>query len=113
MPDNGSAILEYFDKTYVTGTFRRINSTQDNCIRLRNCPPLFSLHVWNLVGHCHPSIWVLITKIHLEVANDETKLPQSVLGTLPKKKKPKIYALYHNDIILTILKPILIKKKYF
>eukprot|EP00102_Acyrthosiphon_pisum_P022290 XP_016659500.1 PREDICTED: endocuticle structural glycoprotein SgAbd-9-like [Acyrthosiphon pisum] len=48
MSEKGSAILEYFDNTYVTGTFRRINSTQDNCIRLRNYPPLFPPHVWNV-----------------------------------------------------------------
>ena len=123
MPEKGSAILEYFDNTYVTGTFRRINSTQDNCIRLRNCPPLFPPHVWNvhnitlndgdrtnnetegwnhrfskIVGHCHPSIWVLITKIRLEVANDETKLAQNAFGTLPRKKKSKIYAELQNKL---------------
>jgi len=47
MLEKGSAILEYFDSTYVTGTFSRINSTQDNFIRLRNCPHLFPPHVWN------------------------------------------------------------------
>jgi len=52
------------------------------------------------VGHCHPSIWVLITKIPLEVANDhdETKLAQNALGTLPRKKKSKIYAELQNKL---------------
>lgn len=44
-PKKASLILEYFNNIYVTGTFRRINSTQDNFIRLRNCPPLFPPHI--------------------------------------------------------------------
>ena len=46
---------------------------------------------WNnrfsrLVGHKHPSIWVLITKIRLEIASEETKLAQQTLGLLSDKR---------------------------
>jgi len=38
---------------------------------------------------CHPSIWEIITKIRLEVSNDESKLAQNSLGTLSNKKKER------------------------
>jgi hypothetical protein len=97
----------------MNGSYRRIGNPNDSQVHLRNCPPLFLPDQWNvyditindndrtnnqtegwnnrfarLVSHKHPSIWVLISKMRLEVSADETKLAQQALGTLkPKKKK--------------------------
>lgn len=112
MPDHANDLVDYFDKTYVNGTYRQIGIPGETNIRFRNCPPLFPLEQWNthdltledsdrtnnqtegwnnrfsrLVGHKHPSIWVLITKMRLEVATDETKLAQQSLGLLSNKRK--------------------------
>lgn len=41
----------------------------------------------NLVGRHLPSLYVLITKIRLEVASNKAKLAQYSLGTLTQNKK--------------------------
>lgn len=114
-------IVDFFDKTYVNGTYRQIDIPGKTNIRFRNCPPLFPLEQWNthdltladsdrtnnqtegwnnrfsrLVGHKHPSIWVLITKMRLEVATDETKLAQQSLGLLSNKRKLPYYEKNQN-----------------
>lgn len=114
MPEEAHDLVEYFDQTYVNGTYRRIG--QGNKLKFRKVPPLFPPEIWNvhestlhniertnnqtegfnnrfskLVSHKHPSIWNLIKKMTLEVAADETKLQQRLLGTVQPKKKLKKY----------------------
>lgn len=121
IPDHANELVDYFDKTYVNGTYRQIGIPGETNIRFRNCPPLFPLEQWNthdltladsdrtnnqtegwnnrfsrLVGHKHPSIWVLITKMRLEVATDETKLAQQSLGLLSNKRKLPYYEKNQN-----------------
>lgn len=53
-PERCEALLEYFDRTYVTGTFRRIQRVRDNgddemvAVRVRRIPPLFQPELWNV-----------------------------------------------------------------
>lgn len=115
MCDDAIDLVTYFDSTYVNGTYRRI-AQNDLSITLRNCPPMFPPNIWNvhestlrnedrtnnrtegwnhrfskLVGHNHPTVWTLITKIRLEVASDETKMAQDDIGRYEPKKKHTIY----------------------
>lgn len=98
-------LLDYFDKTYVNGTYRRIQCNNKCGAAFRNNPPLFPLQLWNvhaatfndeartynstegwnhrfskLVGQNHPTVWTMVSKIRLEIAADETKLAQESLG---------------------------------
>lgn len=55
-PDGCEALLEYFDRTYVTGTFRRIQRVRDDgddemvAVRVRRIPSLFQPEL-----ECQPS----------------------------------------------------------
>jgi len=105
-------LLDYFDKTYVNGTYRRIQCNSTCGAAFRNNPPLFPIPLWNvhaatindeartnnstegwnhrfskLVGQNHPTVWTMVNKIRLEIAADETKLAQASLGILQKKRK--------------------------
>jgi len=112
MPNHANDLVYYFDKTYVNESYNHIGVPGDTNLRFRNCPPLFLPEQWNthnlmladsdrtnnqtegwnnrfsrLVGLKHPSIWVLITKIRLEIALEETKLAQQTLGLLSDRRK--------------------------
>jgi len=113
MPPEATDLVDYFDTTYVHGSYRSVQ--HNHGIRLRNIAPLYPPSIWNvyqttldnghrtnnetegwnhrfskLVGHNHPSIWSLIKKMRLELSSDETKLAQFVIGNLSKKKKKKL-----------------------
>ena len=89
VPDGMDPVLTYFDATYVTGTYRairRVTTVQTpRRLRFRRCRPLLPIQIWNvfdatlnnqartnnlceswnngfsqLVGHDHPSVWLLI-----------------------------------------------------
>jgi len=121
VPNHAKDLVNYFEKTYVNGSYRQIGVPGETNLRFRNSPPLFPLNQWNthdltladsdrtnnqtegwnnrfsrLVGHKHPSIWVLITKMRLEIAADETKLAQQSLGLLSNKKKLPHYEKNQN-----------------
>ncbi|CAI6357560.1 unnamed protein product [Macrosiphum euphorbiae] len=95
MPEESHDLVDYFDQTYVNGTYRRIG--QGNKLKFRKVPPLFPPEIWNvhestfhnieltnnqtegfnnrfskLVSHKHPSIWNLIKKMTLEVAENSS-----------------------------------------
>lgn len=110
-------LLDYFDSTYVTGTYKVLpHHPSSNTYRLRRIPPLFPPEIWNvhestvhdlertnndtegwnhrfknLVGHSHPSIYLLIRKIRQEVAVDETKVQQALSGQCHVKRKRAKY----------------------
>ncbi|KAE9545182.1 hypothetical protein AGLY_000725 [Aphis glycines] len=94
---NAEQLLDYFDITYVNGTYRRIQCNSTCGAAFRNNPPLFPIPLWNvhaatindeartnnsiegwnhrfskLVGQNHPTVWTMVNKIRLEIAADET-----------------------------------------
>ena len=109
-------LLNYFDSTYVTGTFRRVNNNDpDAPIRVRRLAPQFSPGVWNvhqatieersrtnniceawnigflqLVGHTHPSVWTLIDSIRKDQAVVATLILQNQAGQPPKKRVRRV-----------------------
>lgn len=103
-------LLSYFDTTYVNGSYKRVGAGMN--IKLRKINPLFLPKTWNvfeatlnsehrtnniceswnnrfthLVGHSHPTIWVLIKKIKLEIGADRAKIALSSTGQTIKKIK--------------------------
>ena len=102
-----SDLLKYFDATYVSGTSRKIGNIT------RNVTPLFAPQLWNvhnstlsdedrtnnqtegwnnrfsnLVGQDHPSLWVLIKKMTMELAVDSAKVQNAELEPEVKKNGP-------------------------
>ena len=92
VPTDLEPLLDYFDATYVSGTYRPIRRPGENgeacTVRFCKIPPVFSPGLWNvheatlaggdrtnnhceswnnsfkqLVGHSHPSVWRLITHL--------------------------------------------------
>ena len=93
VPNDGAPLLDYFDATYVSGTYRSIRCPAENgssscTVRFRKIPPMYAPTLWNvhdvtilsgdrtnnhcegwnnafnkLVGHSHPSVWRLITHL--------------------------------------------------
>ena len=118
MPDDAIPLVEYFDRTYVSGQLRlRQDRGTVAPIRIRRIPPIFPIHNWNmhqvtlageartnnisegwnnkffsLVGHQHPSIWKLIECLKAECARVTGVLLQYDLGVRPKKRCKKIYS---------------------
>ena len=98
VPPAFAPLVEYFDATYVTGTFRRIARPGQNVL-LRNIPPLFLHEIWNvydttiqdgahtnnlceawnsafnsLVGYKNASIWACIEGLRKDVMMARTHL---------------------------------------
>ncbi|CAN7991483.1 unnamed protein product, partial [Ixodes hexagonus] len=108
-PPEAEDLLDYFDSTYVTGTFRRV-LTRNGTVRLRRCAPEFPPRIWNMhvatmiddhrtnnladawnrkfssmVGHCHPTIWRAIDALQSQQASVATVMTQEMAGHPPKK----------------------------
>jgi len=106
-------VLDYFDSTYVNGTYRKSGKGMN--IKLKKNKPLFPLEIWNVheatinsqhrinnicegwnnrfthfVGHAHPTVWKLISKMREELGVDRAKIALQELGEgipAPKKRK--------------------------
>ncbi|XP_037503109.2 multidrug resistance protein mrp-7, partial [Rhipicephalus sanguineus] len=101
MPEAGREVLEYFDETYVSGTYRRVQRA-DNIVRLRRTPPTYPHAMWNvysatldgghrtnhhaeawnrrlgsIVGHSRPTVWRAIDALRSEEATVTMKMAQS------------------------------------
>jgi len=111
MPDAALDLVEYFDSTYVNGTFKRtncpINKIKFEKVQPRFPPSVWNVHlatfinehrtnntteVWNhkfsnLVGNNHPSIWTLIKKKRLEIFVNDATIKQYNLGTIKHQYK--------------------------
>ena len=112
VPDEGADLLDYFDKTYVSGSYRMLPGGDGQPMRLRRTPPLFPPELWNvheqtlngdartnntcegwnnkfsnLVGYKHPTVWKTIAWFQKENATVETIIEQDALGQPPKKRK--------------------------
>ena len=108
-------LLDYFDATYVSGASRVIRrpaaSHRIQPIRIRKTAPLFSPALWNvheatlsgsartnnfceswnngfagLVGHSHPSLWVLLRALQEDEATASTSVLQTSRGQPPVKR---------------------------
>ena len=112
-PAEATDLVAYFDKTYVSGTFRLLPG-DNNIIRVRHVQPLYLPVVWsaheatlndsprtnnvcegwnnkflNLVGHYHPSVWKLIQWFQKENATVRTVIQQDAVGNPPKRRVKK------------------------
>jgi len=109
VPSAAQSILDYFDKTYVTGSTRHIAGTDI----VRRIEPLFPPPVWNvhdvtvsgdrtnnfskawnrrfesLVGHTHPSIWTIIELLIADAVEALTSLLHHRSGRLEQKRVRK------------------------
>ena len=118
IPDSG-ALLDYFDATYVSGTYRStqwpaIPGESQPVIRLRMIPTIFPPQLWNvhdatvnhedrpnniyeawnsgfsrLVGHHHPSLWRLLSHIKEDESLVRLHLIQESRGQPPRKRVKK------------------------
>ena len=106
-------LLDYFDKTYVSGTFRRIQPVDEGvlAVRVRRIPPLFNPALWNvhqttlggdartnnlcetwnnsfqrLIGYNHPSVWTIIDAFRKDHAMVEMQLFQDANSQPPRKR---------------------------
>lgn len=92
VPRDAQPLLAYFDKTYVTGSYRRAQPAHGQVgIRIKRVQPMYPPQLWNvhqatldgepktnnqcegwnnrfthLVGYQHPSVWVLIDALQKE-----------------------------------------------
>ena len=115
-PEGLEPLLDYFDNTYVSGAFRRIQPPQhpDGSmppLRMHRMPPMYPPPIWNvnsitleggsrtnnicegwnnafakLVGHAHPTIWRAIDSIRKDQAQVATALLRDLLGEPPAKR---------------------------
>ena len=113
-PTGCEELLQYFDATYVSGSFRQIrHPLRDGnaLLRLRRMPPLFPPALWNvhdltltdgdrtnnfcegwnnsfakLVGHSHPTIWRLITHLKEDTSIMQTTVMMEARGEQPAKR---------------------------
>jgi len=109
--EEATEVLDYSDSTYVNGTYRK--SGKGMAIKLKKNKPLFLPEIWNvhevtingqhrtnnickslnnrfthLVGHAHPTVWKLISKMREELGVDRTKIALQELGEgIPTPKK--------------------------
>lgn len=104
-------LVDYFDTTYVTGTYRPVQRNGEQRLTMRRVPPLFPPAIWSvhsatidsdprtnnvcegwnnkfftLVGSAHPSIWTCIQWFQREHATVATIIQQDAIGTRPTKR---------------------------
>ena len=107
-------LINYFDSTYVSGTVRKIQRPSNGdglIVRLRRIPAVFPPSLWNvhdatvngkartnnqcegwnngfahMVGHSHPSVWVLIQALQQDQAMAEIFVIQCARGQPPVKR---------------------------
>ena len=115
-PDGLEGLLDYFNATYVSGSFRRIQPPvlaggEIPPVRVRRIPPLYPPRVWNvhdatmndeprtnnlceswnfsfrsLIGHDHPTVWKAIESIRKDQAFAQTQLIHNSRGEPPRKR---------------------------
>ena len=121
-PTGFEPLLDYFDATYVSGQFRRIQhpARPDGSVppvRLCPVPPLFPPECWNvhnitinnqqrtnnvcegwnnsfrfLVGHSHPTVWRAIDSLKKDQATVATDLLRNQRGETLKKEQDLLEA---------------------
>lgn len=109
-PTQAIDLVEYFDATYVTGSYRPVTRF-GGTIHLRRLPARFPPHEWNvhqatldsshrtnnnceawnrrfgsLVGYSHPTVWKTIDALRLEASSVSAKIAQESVGAPPKKR---------------------------
>ena len=128
-PDGLEELVSYFDSTYVSGSFRRIQPPagpdgQLPPLRLRRRPPCFPPEIWNvfqvtldggdrtnnicegwnnsfqeLIGHQHPSIWVLVEGFQQDHALVMTAVAQDRIGERLQKKCRKHQKTFNTRLM--------------
>jgi hypothetical protein len=119
-PVESEDLVDYFDTTYVSGTYRPIlqqNPDQQAQLTMRRVPPMFQPSVWSvrnatmegnprtnnvcegwnnkfhtLVGSSHPSIWTVIKWFQREQSTVTTIVQQDSIGTQHAKSVTEISA---------------------
>ena len=109
-------LVDYFDQTYVSGTFRRAGVPRDvvdgaAIVRMRRIPPRYPPALWNvhqatmddeprtnnqcegwnnrfthLIGYQHPSVWTMIDALKKEDVVACTHIAKYQNGQPPKKR---------------------------
>ena len=120
-PPDAEPLVDYFDQTYVTGTYRRAGVPRDGpygaaIVRMRRVPPRYPPALWNvhqatlddeprtnnqcegwnnrfthLVGYQHPSVWTMIDALKKEDAVACTHIAKDLNGQPPKKRVRREY----------------------
>jgi len=110
VPPEADELLEYFDCTYVTGTYKKVGSGE--CIKLRRIKAMYQPKIWNVhestlngehrtnnmceswnnrfkhvVGHNHLTIWKLIDKMRQEISVNIAKIELNEIGLTSKRKE--------------------------
>ncbi|KAG7172064.1 hypothetical protein Hamer_G001049 [Homarus americanus] len=129
IPSETEELLMYFDRTYVSGSFRLIQqpvampSDALMPMRMRHTSSMFAPHLWNvhdatmnnnartndicagwnnkffnLVGHYHPSIWLVIEWFQLEEATVSTIIKQDAVGNPPQGRVRQRYGLFNDHV---------------
>ena len=125
-PDGAEGLVDYFSKTYVTGTFRHVQPAHGQVgVNLQRMPPRFPPELWNvheatvngaprtnnqcegwnnrffhLVGYKHPSIWTLIEAIQMENQKVVTLIAQDLIGQPPRKRIRRQYVSLQTRLIM-------------
>ncbi|XP_060603822.1 uncharacterized protein LOC132756709 [Ruditapes philippinarum] len=111
-PDVLSGLVDYFDSTYVSGSYRSVLC--NGRIRLRKTSPRFDPQVWNvhettlndgdrtnnvceswnngfrhLVGHSNPSLWTVINCLQKDNSLVETEVYRDSVGENVTKRRRK------------------------
>jgi hypothetical protein len=125
-PVESEDLVDYFDTTYVSGTYRPVlqqNPNQQPQLTMRRVPPMFQPSVWSvhnatmegnprtnnvcegwnnkfhtLVGSSHPSIWTVIKWFHREQSTVTTIVQQDSIGTQPAKRVSQKLVLLQKRI---------------
>ena len=110
VPPGAEGVIEYFDSTYVTGTYRNIRVPNGNEL-YRRVPPMFLPVSWNvnqatlnndprtnniaeagnkrfseIIGHNHPNIWKCIDYFRQEEKVFCVTVAQNEAGVSPRRR---------------------------
>jgi hypothetical protein len=121
-PDGTTRLVDYFDSTYVSGSYRSVMTSQGH-MRFRRKAPSFepsTLNVrestlldqqrtnnmcesWNnafkhLVGHSLPSLWTVLNCLQKDAAMVQTKILKHDMRQPEPKRKRKQTIIHQNRV---------------
>jgi len=120
-----TTLIQYFESTYISGSVRSSQPRDSRrlLLRVRRAPPPFPPATWNvhqatidgtertnnvcegwnnafanLVGHRHPSLWVLLGALQQDQAVVATDLIQDAMGQPPTKRVKRNVRLHQERL---------------
>jgi hypothetical protein len=135
-PAETGELVDYFETTYVTSTYRAVQRKGEQRLTMRRVSPMFPPSIWSvhsatvdidprtnnvcegwnsklftLVGSVHPSIWTCMQWFQREHAIVTTVIQQDAIGTHQQRESTRSKCCYRNDYRTCVMTASLVERQ--